>query len=204
VSVHIYMVPDSRTFARLSVRMLHSAAMSRERLTAHRPARLCRVVSMPLAQLLYYLKAICVRALGPPAAAPDTLASVGSVDGWQREFYCVCRQPAGDAEREGERMIQCDHCDDWFHLKCVNVPASKLKVQPGGRVCVCACGVLSGDVASRPSSSLHSLLLCVAQTVNDFVCPVPPTPPPPRGDRRHWRLCLGLRAEKQAGLCVPE
>ena len=34
--------------------------------------------------------------------------------------YCVCRRPW-----QGQFMIQCDGCDEWFHRSCVNVTASE-------------------------------------------------------------------------------
>jgi len=42
-----------------------------------------------------------------------TVCSVG------RRLYCLCRQPEmGEAERQ---MIQCDGCQDWFHMDCLAV-----------------------------------------------------------------------------------
>ncbi|CAN6602497.1 hypothetical protein TRVA0_002S01266 [Trichomonascus vanleenenianus] len=32
------------------------------------------------------------------------------------EVYCICKKPDN-----GERMIGCDHCEDWFHCDCVGV-----------------------------------------------------------------------------------
>ena len=32
------------------------------------------------------------------------------------ELYCVCRKPD-----EGELMIACDGCEEWFHAKCMNI-----------------------------------------------------------------------------------
>ncbi|XP_040580712.1 uncharacterized protein [Lepeophtheirus salmonis] len=36
--------------------------------------------------------------------------------------YCICRQP------EKSRMIGCDYCDEWYHIKCINVSRSEVKV----------------------------------------------------------------------------
>lgn len=33
------------------------------------------------------------------------------------ELYCVCRKP----DIEGELMISCDGCDEWFHFKCMKL-----------------------------------------------------------------------------------
>jgi hypothetical protein len=32
------------------------------------------------------------------------------------ELYCVCKQPYA-----GRFMIQCDHCEEWYHGECVNI-----------------------------------------------------------------------------------
>ena len=32
--------------------------------------------------------------------------------------FCTCRIP----EEDGERMISCDSCKQWFHEKCITVP----------------------------------------------------------------------------------
>lgn len=31
-------------------------------------------------------------------------------------LYCICRKPD-----DGKTMVCCDACEDWFHIKCVNV-----------------------------------------------------------------------------------
>ncbi|KAG1456129.1 hypothetical protein G6F56_006904 [Rhizopus delemar] len=33
----------------------------------------------------------------------------------KKKLYCVCQQPYN-----GKPMVQCDHCEDWFHCACVN------------------------------------------------------------------------------------
>lgn len=33
------------------------------------------------------------------------------------ELYCICRKP----DVEGELMISCDGCDEWFHFKCMRL-----------------------------------------------------------------------------------
>ena len=36
------------------------------------------------------------------------------------DFYCLCRQPD-----DGQFMIQCDYCEEWFHGSCVNLSAEE-------------------------------------------------------------------------------
>ncbi|EGV65230.1 hypothetical protein CANTEDRAFT_129526 [Yamadazyma tenuis ATCC 10573] len=33
------------------------------------------------------------------------------------ELYCICRKP----DVEGQLMVGCDGCDEWFHFKCVGI-----------------------------------------------------------------------------------
>jgi histone demethylase JARID1 len=42
----------------------------------------------------------------------------GSVDREDNKLYCLCRRKVSDANIE---MVQCDMCEDWFHLDCVNL-----------------------------------------------------------------------------------
>ena len=35
----------------------------------------------------------------------------------RKEIHCICRKPD-----DGDFMIQCDECDEWYHGKCVHVP----------------------------------------------------------------------------------
>ena len=35
------------------------------------------------------------------------------------QLYCMCKKPW-----QGRFMIQCDHCDVWYHGSCVNVTAT--------------------------------------------------------------------------------
>jgi hypothetical protein len=39
------------------------------------------------------------------------------------KLYCVCKQPY----QEGQEMIACDSCDDWFHFSCINLPKTRAK-----------------------------------------------------------------------------
>lgn len=39
-------------------------------------------------------------------------------------LYCICHMPS-----ENEKMIECTNCGNWFHLKCVTVPQTPLKVK---------------------------------------------------------------------------
>jgi COMPASS component SPP1 len=36
------------------------------------------------------------------------------------KLYCLCRSP-----ENGENMIGCDKCDEWFHFNCVGIDAVK-------------------------------------------------------------------------------
>lgn len=47
----------------------------------------------------------------PPYSPQKTDPATGS------EVYCVCKKPD-----EGELMVGCDGCDDWFHFKCMKIP----------------------------------------------------------------------------------
>ena len=38
----------------------------------------------------------------------------------KQELYCLCRKPDN-----GEFMIACDACDEWYHGKCVNITAQE-------------------------------------------------------------------------------
>eukprot|EP00729_Bicosta_minor_P002733 gene2733-2203_t len=57
----------------------------------------------------------CVHLTAEVAAAIDhyTCGNCAQKDA----VYCVCRRPAG----EGETMLQCDGCDDWFHITCIGL-----------------------------------------------------------------------------------
>ena len=35
----------------------------------------------------------------------------------REELYCICKKPD-----EGDLMVGCDGCDDWFHFRCVKIP----------------------------------------------------------------------------------
>ena len=37
----------------------------------------------------------------------------------EEELYCICKKPWN-----GQFMIQCDDCEDWYHGSCVNITAS--------------------------------------------------------------------------------
>lgn len=39
------------------------------------------------------------------------------------DVYCICKKPD-----EGELMVGCDGCDDWFHFKCLKVPTKYRKL----------------------------------------------------------------------------
>ena len=55
-------------------------------------------------------------------------------DGINRS-YCICRKEAYG------KMLHCDSCHDWFHLRCVNVPQCTLK-KIGDYICpICRGGI---------------------------------------------------------------
>ena len=37
------------------------------------------------------------------------------------QYYCTCKQPSTAQESNEMPMIGCDKCENWFHLKCLNV-----------------------------------------------------------------------------------
>lgn len=47
--------------------------------------------------------------------------------------YCICKQPMGD-RRDGNGMIQCIRCKDWFHLSCIGFLTSR-RGSGGGYKC---------------------------------------------------------------------
>ena len=49
----------------------------------------------------------------PPEAEEDDEAEEVGVE----EVYCLCREP------ERGRLLGCDGCDEWFHIKCVGLSA---------------------------------------------------------------------------------
>lgn len=50
-------------------------------------------------------------------------ASTPKVNDRGEEIYCICRKPDN-----GEWMIGCDFCDDWFHGDCVNMNEEKAQL----------------------------------------------------------------------------
>lgn len=49
----------------------------------------------------------------------------------QAPLYCLCQQPF-----EGITfMVACDHCNQWYHGKCVNITEEEAKKAKGGYVC---------------------------------------------------------------------
>ncbi|KAG0166674.1 PHD finger protein 3 [Apophysomyces sp. BC1034] len=48
----------------------------------------------------------------PPAATPVSSTTKKS----RKKLYCICRQPYN-----GDPMVQCDGCNDWFHCTCVQL-----------------------------------------------------------------------------------
>ena len=42
------------------------------------------------------------------------------IDGERKCVFCTCRMP----ERDGDKMVQCDMCEGWFHPHCLDIPDS--------------------------------------------------------------------------------
>ena len=40
------------------------------------------------------------------------------------ELFCFCRQPYSE---DGDPMIECETCEEWYHFKCVNLTPAKAK-----------------------------------------------------------------------------
>ena len=53
-------------------------------------------------------------------------------------MYCVCSRPYPDPdcppELEGDEMIQCIICEDWFHGTCLNVGKTILESEDTGEL----------------------------------------------------------------------
>ena len=56
------------------------------------------------------------------ASAPSESPGRADADGSDTE-YCVCRR----RHVEGEFMVQCDLCEDWFHPRCVGTPRAEIE-----------------------------------------------------------------------------
>lgn len=54
----------------------------------------------------------------PDIAPPPTCPS--SLDLSNEDLFCTCRRPD-----DGNLMVQCDHCDEWFHGLCVGVTSEE-------------------------------------------------------------------------------
>ncbi len=52
----------------------------------------------------------------------DTPESALEVDD---RLYCICHKPY-NAETDDDDMIECDRCDNWFHLLCVKITPAEL------------------------------------------------------------------------------
>ncbi|RUP48320.1 hypothetical protein BC936DRAFT_144708 [Jimgerdemannia flammicorona] len=77
-----------------------------------------------------------------------------------RKVYCICRQPD-----DGDTMIQCDICREWYHIACINLSeeeADKMEkfscdtcrqVQANG-------GIVIGRSKYQPPDPLYGLISC--------------------------------------------
>lgn len=62
-----------------------------------------------------------------------------------RGLYCVCSRPYPDPdcppELEGDEMIQCIICEDWFHGTCLNVDKTILESEDTGELICNQCAI---------------------------------------------------------------
>ncbi|KAG0667712.1 hypothetical protein C6P45_005433 [Maudiozyma exigua] len=68
------------------------------------------------------------------------------------EIYCICKKPD-----EGELMVGCDGCDDWFHFKCLRVPV-KYRHLVSSFFCTYFQAGISGPHKKDPSKPLPKTL----------------------------------------------
>lgn len=68
------------------------------------------------------------------------------------EVYCTCKKPD-----EGELMVGCDGCDDWFHFKCLKVPVMYRRLVSSFFCPYCQAGI-SGPSKDDPSKPLPKTL----------------------------------------------
>ncbi|CAB4252730.1 similar to Saccharomyces cerevisiae YPL138C SPP1 Subunit of COMPASS (Set1C), a complex which methylates histone H3 on lysine 4 and is required in telomeric transcriptional silencing [Maudiozyma barnettii] len=63
------------------------------------------------------------------------------------EVYCICKKPD-----EGELMVGCDGCDDWFHFKCLKMPNKYRRLVAAFYCPYCQAGITGKDKddASKP------------------------------------------------------
>lgn len=70
--------------------------------TNHDRMKLCKITHLPA-----WVKKVQRQVKSSEHSDQDNTAT---------DLYCVCNGPD-----TGQFMVQCDHCDDWFHGECVNV-----------------------------------------------------------------------------------
>ena len=67
----------------------------------------------------------------PYSRSPTMTSSFHLGPAVQAPLYCLCQQPY-----EGVTfMVACDHCNQWFHGKCVNISEEDAKKAKGGYIC---------------------------------------------------------------------
>ena len=66
----------------------------------------------------------------PPYSSTKVDPSTGA------EIYCICKKPD-----EGDLMVGCDGCDDWFHFKCMKIPEKYSHLVSGYYCPYCQAGV---------------------------------------------------------------
>lgn len=60
-----------------------------------------------------------------------------------QEVYCICKKPD-----EGELMVGCDGCDDWFHFSCLKIPEQYRRLVSSFYCPYCQAGITGTPRAS--------------------------------------------------------
>jgi len=80
-------------------------------------------------------------AMNESGAEEDGIQDSGSL-------FCVCRQPY-----DGEWMVGCDFCEDWFHPRCVGLTRKRAKSMAHYECVTCATKRRLGEAQQRSSSA---------------------------------------------------
>lgn len=59
------------------------------------------------------------------------------------EVFCICKKPD-----EGDLMVGCDGCDDWFHFKCMKIPEKYSHLVSGYYCPYCQAGITGTPLES--------------------------------------------------------
>jgi hypothetical protein len=77
--------------------------------------------------------------------------------------YCLCRRSISDANIE---MVQCDACEDWYHLECVNLSPAMVD-QIGKYMCPVCCHLRH---TTYPYGQVRMLVPCKYKQSMVFFC----------------------------------